>query len=670
MNKQNNAFEQRQYKILVLYGILLLAMIIFLLSILKTVSSKRRMPSHTSILHDRSLRGSIISADGYTLSSSTKTYKASIRGESIKKEKRELFIKLFSIYSSVPEKELRKKLKTKNGKMKKGYIILSNNISSRKAMQLKSLALKLRRLSVFKPIGKILQGLDITENGEARQFPLKDVMSPVLGYVQKVPEGNYIRPLGLKGIEGKYNGHLASKKDGYLEGKRDVTSAIVRNKEKINKIRSDGLNVHLNIPLSLQRRVEIMLDSMKDNLDAEEILLGVMQSKTGKVLALASTKRYDPEHILDISTLNPKFSEYLHEAGSVLKPITISVALDNNLVTPKTNFNLFNGKMKIGRRSIIRDHEKFESLSVAGIVIHSSNIGTSLISWRLTGKEFRDGLLKFGISKPSGIDLTRNLSKKLKKAYILNHKTHRANASYGYGMTVTFAQLLKAYSAFNNDGIAVTPRIVDYLESKKGELYRPNPEVADINCVSKKTANQMKSILIDAVKKGTGVKAQYPGLEIGGKTGTAHIVKNGRYVREYHSSFYGFANDKKGNTYTIGVLVIRAKKRGKYFASQSAVPTFRNTVQILANQGYLVPELSKEDKIVVNKPIYVAEDDLAFIEPIEPPHTDSKDALKNQSKKAEKISTPAIKIYKHTKKKSKIKRVKPIDIPKDDLDMF
>jgi len=164
-------------------------------------------------------------------------------------------------------------------------------------------------------------------------------------------------------------------------------------------------------------------------------------------------------------------------------------------------------------------------------------------------------------------------------------------------MMVSFAQLFKAYSAFNNDGVAVTPRIVDYLSDKKGNHYTLDPKVPDLQAISKKAANQIHKILIRVVqdKKGTGRAARYPGLEIGGKTGTAHTVKNGHYVREYHSSFYGFANDNQGNRYTIGVLVIKAKKWRKYFASKSAVPTFRNIVQILVEEGYLKPDEIDEE---------------------------------------------------------------------------
>lgn len=603
-NRQNRAIHQRKYKITGLFIILAIAMLIFLSSVLKTITSDRRIPSHHSTIHDRSFRGSIISADNYTLSNSQKTYQAVIRGASIVPEKKAVFIKLFSIYSGIDEEKLRKKFKDRKGKEIKGNIILSKSITSRHAMQLKSLAYKLRKLGIFRWVKNangidVLFGLDIIENGETRRFPLGDVMSPILGYVGDKSDGRYTRPKGQKGLERNYNKHITSKKNGYFRGKRDVVGAVIHDKNSMKLQRVDGMDLHLNIPLAFQRRVELMIDQMKESIDAEEIIVGVMESKTGKVLSLASSERYDPAHITqkDIPALNPKFSEYPYEAGSVLKPLTLAIAFNHKVVTPQTWFNTYNGRMKIGKRRTITDDEKFESLTATDIIVHSSNVGTSQISWRLTGKEFREGLLKFGIAKPSGLDLSRDLPGQLKPLYKLDHKMHRANSSYGYGMLVTFAQLFKAYSAFNNDGIAVTPRIVNYLADIRGNHYTMEPKVKNLQTVSKKAANQIHDILIEVVKRGTGVKAQYPGLEIGGKTGTAHIAKNGRYVREYHSSFYGFANDKEGNKYTIGVLVIRAKKRYKYFASQSAVPTFKRIVHTLVELDYLKPEGGEKEEL-------------------------------------------------------------------------
>ena len=594
---QNHAIDQRKNKISFIFILIVLAMFIFLSSVLKTISSDRRIPSHNTTIHDRSFRGAIISADNYTLSDSHKTYQAVIRGSSIVPEKKKLFIKLFSIYSGIAEKEILKSFKNRKGKEIRGNIILSKTISARSAMQLKSLAYKLRKLDVFRSIKnrngiEVVYGLDIIENGESRRFPLKDVLSPILGYVGKKDDGRYIRPAGKKGLERAYEKHITSKKNGYFRGKRDVVGAVIHDKDSISMPRVDGLDLHLNIPLALQRRVELMVDQMKRSIDADEILVGIMESKTGKVLSFATSNRYNPSHIRqkDIASLVPKFTEYPYEAGSVLKPLTVAIALDKKRITPNTWFKTGYKRFDITGGQSVSDDDYFESIPVTEIIVHSSNIGTSQISWRLTGTEYREGLLKFGIAKKTGIDLSRDLPGSLKSVRKLNHKMHRANSSFGYGMMVTFTQLLKAYSSFNNDGIAMTPRLVNYLQDAKGNHYKLEPKIGDMRATKKKTANQIKQILQEVVARGTGVKAQYPGLEVGGKTGTAHIAKNGRYVREYHSSFYGFANDKEGHKYTIGALVIRAKKYRHYFASKSAVPTFKRAMDILVELEYLKPE--------------------------------------------------------------------------------
>ncbi len=646
---KNRAMAQRTGKISVLFVLLSIAVVLFLLSVLNTISTERRIPSQYAVIHDRSFRGNIISADNYTLSASRKTYKAVVRAESIDPGKREVFIKLFSIYSGISEKALRKRFYDRHGRKKKGNVLLSKTLTSKQAMQLKSLAYKLRQLKVFRSVKirsglEILYGLDITEIGESRYFPRQDVLSPILGYVGKKDDGHYTRPKGMKGLERKYDKHITSKKDGYFKGKRDVGGNIIHNKNSIAKLRVDGMDLHLNIPLAFQRRVEKMIDAMKQRIDADEILVGVMESATGRVLAMASTERYDPSCITqkDIPALNPKFAEYPYEPGSVLKPLTLSLALDRHRVTPTTVFNTHNGRMKIGKRRTVTDDDKFAALSATDIIVHSSNVGISQISWLLSGKEFRDGLLGFGLAHPSGIDLSRDLPGQVKKLRLLNNQMHRANSAYGYGLMATFSQLFKAYSAFNNDGVAVTPRLVDYLEDTKGRHYELPPTVGNLHPIGKQAAREMHEILKEVVKRGTGVKAQYPGLEIGGKTGTAHIAKHGHYVREYHSSFYGFANDSKGHKYTIGVLVIRAKKYHKYFASQSAVPTFKNTVRIMVEQGFLTPDpVAAEDekeKASKDAPLYTdTSEETSVSEPILPPPPKEKAPLKPAAEKVQQV---------------------------------
>jgi len=659
---KNRALQQRTGKITVLFILIISGMFIFLASVFATIASDRHIPRQHATIHDRSLRGTIFSADHYTLSSSYKTYQAVIRGESIDPGKKPLFIKLFSIYSGIPEPEVKKRFKDKHGRQIKGNIILSKTLNTKQAMQLKSLAYKLRQLNVFRSIKirsglEVLYGMDIVEIGESRKFPRRDILSPILGYVGKRDDDGYIRPEGKKGLERKYDKHITSKKDGYFKGKRDVGGNIIHDKNSIKKLRVDGMDLHLNIPLAFQRRIEKMIDAMKQRIDADEILVGVMESKTGKVLAMASTERYDPSHITqkDIPALNPKFAEYPYEPGSVLKPLTLSLALDRHKVTPQTWFNTYNGRMKIGKRRTVTDDEKFASLTATDIIVHSSNVGISQISWLLSGEEFRNGLLDFGLARPSGIDLSRDLPGQVKKLHLLNNKMHRANSAYGYGLMATFAQLFKAYSAFNNDGIAVTPRLVDYLEDTKGRHYILPPTVGNLHPIGKKAANQIHEILKEVVKRGTGVKAQYPGLEIGGKTGTAHIAKHGHYVREYHSSFYGFANDSKGHKYTIGVLVIRAKKYHKYFASQSAVPTFKNTVRILVEQGYLEPDPCEEAETGKKDiPLYgEQQEETEVAAPILPPPPKQKTVISPALQKSQKVIRVPKKTVSHSSKVSR-----------------
>ena len=103
MQNNNDSFQQKPIRTLGLFGILSLCVIMFLLSVFDNINSDRHLPSHTSITNDRALRGKIISKDGYTLSRSSKTYKATVFTQSINPNKQEMLVKLFSIYSGINE---------------------------------------------------------------------------------------------------------------------------------------------------------------------------------------------------------------------------------------------------------------------------------------------------------------------------------------------------------------------------------------------------------------------------------------------------------------------------------------------------------------------------------------------------------------------------------------
>jgi len=105
--------------------------------------------------------------------------------------------------------------------------------------------------------------------------------------------------------------------------------------------------------------------------------------------------------------------------------------------------------------------------------------------------------------------------------------------------------------------------------------------------ITSKNAQIMLKILRKVVLKGTGKKALIDGIFTAGKTGTAQVNINGKYQNIYNSSFFGFANDKK-HKYTIGVTFLRIRaKWPNYFASNSAVPTFKKIVDIMIKNNLL-----------------------------------------------------------------------------------
>ena len=581
--------SNKLYKIVSLFFLFVIGALIFLGAVLKTVMENRHLPKLVIAEKNRAIRGSIISSDGYQVVYSNKLYKVAVNTRCIDPNKKALFIKLFSIYSGIPQWKIKKALR------KKGYTVLSYKIDTKTAYQLKILGRKLYQMDMFVPykVGNrvIKQGLTILESGESRSYPYKDILTPIIGYVRKYEEDRYTKIAGVKGIEKYYERKIRPKQDGIIKGKRDIGNNIILNKEALIKRRYDGYNVHLNVNMLLQKNIENILDIHKKDLGAKEILAAVMESGTGKIIAIATSNRFDPKNITkkDYSALNAKFIEYEYEPGSVMKPITFALLLEHRLVSPLEVVRGYNGRYKLGKK-IITDEHKAAWMSAENVIVHSSNIGIAQLAQRLPADIFWKGLRKFGFGQKTGIDLPYEHKGSIVPMIKLRSEIYKATTGYGYGMRATFMQLLNAYDVFNNEGIRPTPRIGSFLSNESGKkIPLPLPVMKPV--LSLKTATTMKKILQKVVEKGTGTVAKIEGLQIGGKTGTAHIVRKGRYVHIYNSSFFGFANDEKSR-YTIGVTVIEPKRL--HFASQTAVPVFRDIVLELVNEGYLVPQRNEE----------------------------------------------------------------------------
>ena len=616
--KQDN--KNKMKKVFLLLAVIAIGLGILISVLFTTATKKRKLPRISIQKSELAIRGDILSYDNFKIASSRKIYKVSIDTRYLDENKIDLFVKLMSIYSDIPRKKLYSKI-YKSLSKKPGNLVLSYNINSRTAKNLKELGFKLRRLGVFKSLyrngNRLLVGLSVRESGEKRLYSYKDTLTPVVGYMRKYEDDKGKTKIkGLKGIERSYNSLLSKTRDGIISGKKDVLSYISFDKNSQIRNRIDGATLNLNIPLKLQKNIELIIDKAKAKYKAKEIIVSIMNSKNGNILTLASSNRFNPGRIKkeDIPDLNVFAIESQYEPGSILKPISIAIAMDKNLIKRNELFYAYNkgkmnskglfpkGKFPLGRYTIKDDHNfKKHYLTVNDIIIFSSNIGTLQIAQRLKAKEIHEGLVKFGFTKRTGIDLPYEKRGKLPSIKLLKRgqkkgkdNVYKATISYGQGMTSTFIQVLKAYSAFNNEGKVVTPKLISsYIVNNK---TIKTPKYESVRVISKRTANQMKRMLINTVTDGTGRGTNIKGLEIGGKTGTAQLARGGQYKKRYISSFFGFANDKKSK-YTIGVTVVEPNSTGKYwyhyYASQSAVPLYKEVIETLVKLNYLKLNIKK-----------------------------------------------------------------------------
>ena len=583
----NGASNNKLKKVALLYVLFIILFSFFLIMMFVNAVKSRHLPSKFSQNTERAKRGSIISYDGFHIASTEKLYKVLVNTKNIDPDKFDLFIELFHIYSGIDIKEIKKRLKKR-----KGSVVLSYSVSAKDAQYLKSLAYELLRLHVFKEYvtksGRIiLHGLSVVESGERRVYNYGKLLTPVIGYPRKMDNKGYTKVYGVQGLEKYYDDELSASQDGLVKGYRDVNSYIILNKKSNTKESVNGMDIVITIPVTLQIRVEKILSHFKKELEADEIMAVIMESKTGRILSLASSNRFNPSHIKrsDYPSLRTGAISYSFEPGSVIKPMTFSMLLEQHLVNPYEIVNGHNGRFKIGRK-LITDEHRFQWLSAENVIVHSSNVGIAQLAQKLNGLDFHEGLLKFGFSQKSGIDLPYEKAGSIRSIRELNDEIYKATSSYGYGMRVNLMQLIKAYSAFNNNGREVTPYLVDHFENRMSKITPERVESEQV--ISAPTAKRMKRILIKTVLKGTGVKTITEGIEVGGKTGTAHLVEHGKYVRKYNTSFIGFANDKSSH-YTVGVVVIQPKKN--HFASQTAVVTYKAIIDTLVSESYLVPSL-------------------------------------------------------------------------------
>lgn len=421
-----------------------------------------------------------------------------------------------------------------------------------------------------------------------RYYPYKEMLSHVIGYVG-------IDNQGLSGIELLYDKYLKGTDGGikyYSDGK-----GLRLNMSEVYDKPVSGNNIALTIDVRVQEAIERELDNVVTKYNPENALIMVMNPNTGEIIAMSSRPNFDPNNYqsYDIEAINRNLPIWMsYEPGSTFKIITLASAINEGKV------NLFTDTYYDGG-SISVENAKINCWKAGGhgaetflnVVENSCNPGFVVLGQRLGTELLYDYLNKFGFGEKTGIDLNGE-AKGIMFSLDKMGPVETATTSFGQGISVTPIQQIRGVSAAVNGGNLYTPYIVRSIsESETNEMIVLNKPKLVRQVISEETSNLVRYALESVVANGTGKNAYIENYRVGGKTGTAQKVSNGRYmVGNYILSFIGiFPADKPD--YVVYVAVNNPKGVTQYGGTVAA-PIAKNVLLSLIDiMGY---EATPSDK--------------------------------------------------------------------------
>lgn len=426
-----------------------------------------------------------------------------------------------------------------------------------------------------------------------RVYPYGNITSHILGYVDKDCNGK-------AGIEQLYDEELRGE-DGELFVENDAIGRSVSIDYDNSVLPVAGNSFYLTIDKVYQK---ILSNELRDGIKEFEGESGIgiiANPKTGEILALANVPDFNPHEYFKVSDFvrrNRALTD-TYEPGSTMKSVVMAMLLEENLANEKQVINTENGKLKI-KGAIIRDTHKFDKLTVQEVLEQSSNIGMVKLSDRIKPNDFYRGLRDFGFGNLSSIDLIGESKGNLKKPDSFSGIS-KAFIAHGYEISVTPIQMVMAYSAIINGGKLLQPHILKKVVNPDGEIEEEISSVKIRNVISKETSERMKKILLGVVENGTGSNAQQENIYVGGKTGTAQKLIDGRYSsRKYNSSFVGFfpADDPE----IICLVLVDSPQKGRY-GGQVAAPIFSNITKKILETDFSIKRNKNriERESVINK---------------------------------------------------------------------
>lgn len=421
---------------------------------------------------------------------------------------------------------------------------------------------------------RLSEQLYLTPNSK-RYYPYSSVASHVLGYMSK-NENSGDNKVGAMGIEALYEDALSGERGRVVTSKNGHGMEMISGYEMYFDAQ-DGCN----LTLTLDERIQAMLEqTMEEGIATYDVKNGafgiVMEPKTGAILAMASTPDFDPNHYAAIvneelaaeleaiaAEKGEDSDEYTaarreardkqwrnraladaYEPGSVFKPITVAMALEEGYVTLNDRFYCGGSKVVVPGTNPVHCHKHtgHGDQTLTEAVENSCNVALMDIGLRMGPEIMWKYFNDFGLRSSTGIDLVGEGTQVFWPEEQFKGPTGTmsvAISSFGQTMKVTPIQMITAFAAVINGGHLLEPYLVQSITDSDGGTvyYHETSEVRQV--ISETTSDTVRSILESVVANGSGHNASMAGYRIGGKTGTSE--KRDEEGDDVICSFMGFA---------------------------------------------------------------------------------------------------------------------------------
>lgn len=387
------------------------------------------------------------------------------------------------------------------------------------------------------PDSAALRGLAFDED-VTRWYPMGMALAQVLGLCNIDGEGQ-------SGLELTYDETLAGT-PGRIVTEVDARARTLPDGVTTYVPAKAGKTLRLTINRDIQASVERAVRECAEVNEAESVQALVMDVNTGAIRALAIWPTYDPgdppredgERLGELMRIQPLADCY--EPGSTFKMLTAAAAIDSGVTNPQEGFYC-SGKITINGSTVRCWGAPHGSESMERALWNSCNPVFTQLALRLGTERFYRYLHAFGLGKRTGVDLYGEASGILIARERVKD-VDLARIGFGQSVAVTPIQMITAACAVVNGGRLMKPYLTEAIESPEGETLRRFSPTVVANPICEQTSATMRKLLGGVVAEGGGKNAKISGWNVGGKTGTAQIYRDGKIVKNLHiGSFVGFA---------------------------------------------------------------------------------------------------------------------------------